>query len=340
MTYYKVEEIKNKKTWESYVLSQNPKSFLQSWNWGETNNLVGKKIFRLGFYKDGKLIGVGLVIKEIARRGSHFLIPGGPLIDWNKRGLVNFFLKTVKDLAQREKVWFVRIRPEILDSEKSRDLFSKLGFISAPMHLHAENTWVLDISLKEEDILLGMRKTTRYLVRKSLASPLIIKVSIDQNDAKILTKLQKETVARHSFVGFSEKLFKAQISTFGVDNQAGLYVCEHKGVPLVAAIIIFYGNYAYYHHSASSEKARDIPASYFLQWRVIQEAKKRNLKYYNFWGIAPSDNPKHRFAGVTIFKKGFGGERIDWLHAQDLPVNSLYWLTYCFEKLRKATRRL
>ena len=340
MAKFEVKEIKEKNVWEKYVLSQNPKSFLQSWNWGETNRLVGKKIFRLGFYKDGKLIGVGLVIEEIARRGSHFLIPGGPLIDWNKKGLVNFFLKTIKDLAQREKVWFVRIRPEILDSEKSRDLFSKLGFISAPMHLHAENTWILDITFKEEEILTGMRKSTRYLIRKSLSSFITLKESKNPTDTIILNNLQKETEARHGFIGFSEKLFKAQLSTFGADNQACLYICEYKDKPIVAAIIIFYGDYAYYHHSASSERARNIPASYYLQWRIIQEAKKRGLKYYNFWGIAPSDSPKHRFAGVTLFKQGFGGERIDWLHAQDLHINSLYWLTYCFEKLRKVIRRL
>lgn len=109
---------------------------------------------------------------------------------------------------------------------------------------------------------------------------------------------------------------------------------------LSAAIIIFYGDYAYYHHSGSSSKIRPVPASYFLQWKIIQEAKKRGCKYYNFWGIAPNDNPKHRFAGVTIFKKGFGGKRINWLHAQDLPVSPLYWLTYIFETARRKRRSL
>ena len=64
------------------------------------------------------------------------------------------------------------------------------------------------------------------------------------------------------------------------------------------------------------------------------------LKYYDFWGIAPTDDPNHRFAGVTIFKKGFGGERIDWVHAHDLPVSPLYKLTYVFETGRRIRRNL
>ncbi len=148
--------------------------------------------------------------------------------------------------------------------------------------------------------------------------------SLDPKDSKILKKLQDETVKRHKFVGFSENLFKAQLATFGQDNQAKLFICKKGQTTLAAAIIIFYGNFAYYHHSGSTSKFPELPFSYFLQWKIIQEAKKRGTKFYNFWGIAPTDNPKHRFAGVTIFKKGFSGVRIDWLHAHDLPLTPLY----------------
>ncbi len=58
------------------------------------------------------------------------------------------------------------------------------------------------------------------------------------------------------------------------------------------------------------------------------------------WGISKTETPEHRFAGVTLFKKGFPGERVDWLHAQDLPLTKKYWITYGFENLRRIARRL
>lgn len=158
--------------------------------------------------------------------------------------------------------------------------------------------------------------------------------------SKILKKLQDETAARHKFVGFPEKLFQALLETFGQDKQAKMFMVKLNREISAAAIIIFYGQSAYYYLSGSSDKSRNTPASYFLQWQIIKEAKKRGFKYYNFWGIAPNNNPHHRFWGVTTFKKGFGGQRIDWLHAQDLPLSPLYRLTYIFEKIRKVRRSL
>lgn len=340
MGKFRIDEILNKKVWEDFVLAQNPKSFLQSWNWGETNRLVGKKIFRYGIFKRNELVGVFLAIKEPAKRGPHLIIPGGPLMDWSSKEVVKVFLEKIKDLAEKEGVWFVRIRPELLDNDKNRKLFEKLGFVPAPMHLHAENTWILNISKSNEEILKGMRKTTRYMVRKSVKFPFTLELTVNPNSAKILKKLQDETVERHKFVGFPEKLFSSQLSSFGKDDQGRLFIVKLKGKVLVCAIIIFYGKVAYYHHSASSKYSLGTPASYFLQWQVILEAKKRGCNIYNFWGIAPTDDPKHRFAGVTLFKKGFGGERVDWLHAYDLITSPLYWITYIFETGRRIFRRL
>lgn len=335
-----VKEIESKGIWENYILSQKPCSFLQSWNWGETNKLIGKKIFRLGFYEDGKLIGTSLIIKESARRGPHFLIPGGPILDWNDKKLVKFFLETIKDLAKKEGVWFIRVRPELLDTEDNKRILASYNFVSAPMHLHAENTWVLDITIPEEKLLVGMRKTTRYLVRKSFKLDLNVEQTTNPKYSEILFKLQKETVKRHGFVGFPKSLFKAEIEVFTKDKNATVFVCRKGKIPLACAIIIFYGGTAYYHFSASTLKYPKIQASYFLQWEIIKEAKKRGMKYYNFWGIAPNNNPKHRFAGVTLFKTGFGGERVDWIHARDLSISWKYWLTYIFETARRLFRHL
>jgi lipid II:glycine glycyltransferase (peptidoglycan interpeptide bridge formation enzyme) len=337
---YQSKAITDKKVWEDFVLLQAPQTFLHSWNWGETHVLFGNKIHRLGYYDGEGLVGVCLVIKEAARRGSHFIVPGGPLIDWSNTALVDAVLKDLKKLARKENVWFIRMRPELHDTEQNRTLFSSLGFLPAPMHLHAENTWVLDITPPEDEILANMRKTTRNLIRKSLKLGLTFAESHDLSDVDILTALQDATVHRHDFVGFPKRYFTSQLEAFGKDNQACLYLCCENGVPLVATLIIFYGDYAYYHISGSNLRATEIPASYFMQWNIIQEAKKRNCQYYNFWGIAPAGVENHRFAGVTLFKKGFGGEAIDWLHAQDLPTSPLYYATFIFEQVRKRMRGL
>ena len=50
-------------------------------------------------------------------------------------------------------------------------------------------------------------------------------------------------------------------------------------------------------------------------------------------------NP-HPWAGLTLFKMGFGGYKKEFVKTQDFPLSKLYWLTYIFEKIRKSKRGL
>jgi len=340
MSSFVTKIISDKKLWESFLLSKKPGTFLQSWNWGEVNKKIGYKVTRFGFFKNGNLLGCALLIHQPAKRGSHYLIPGGPIVDYKNKRLVKYVFKEIREFAAKEKVWFVRIRPDIKEDIKIRNYFRSLNLNPAPMHVHGENTLVLDIQKDDDELLALMRKTTRYLIRKSLSEGYRVEISKNVEGISRLYAMQKETVKRHGFVGFKKKLFEEELRIFGSDGQALLFECKKKDKVLASAIVILYAEKAFYHFSASSQESLKTNASYFLQWQIIKKAKQLGMKYYDFWGIASKENPKHRFWGVTLFKRGFGGERIDWLHAHDIPVRSYYWITYFFETLRRGIRHL
>jgi len=336
----KIRPIKDKKIWEDFILSLAESSFLQSWNWGEFNKNLGNQIFRLGLYQDNKLNGACLLIKKIAKRGTYFECPGGPLIDWSNNQLFKELINLFKNLGKKNNCSFIRVRPQLQDSLTAKILFKNGGFITAPMHLHAETTWLLNLNKSEEQLLREMRKNTRYLIKKGLKMGITIKQTNEPSDVDLLYKLQMETVSRHRFVPFSKEYFKQEFKAFIGDNQIKIFKAIYKNQVLAIAFIIFYGKKAYYHYSGSSSRWHNIPASYVLQWQVIKEAKKRGCLIYDLWGVSPAEKVKHRFAGVSLFKKGFGGSGYNYLHAHDLPLNSKYWLVYIFEILRKTYRRL
>jgi len=336
----KVKEIQNKDQWEKFVLNYPKANFLQSWNWGLFNENLGAKIFRLGFFKQKKLLGVCLLIKKQAKRGAYLECPAGPLIKWEELSFFQKFIKEIKAISQREKCHFVRVRPQVLDSLVNRSLFKKHGFISAPMHLHAETTWQINVLKNEAQLLKEMRKNTRYLIKKSMKMNIKIKISKDWQDIKVLYRLQKETAKRHHFSPFSYFYFLEEFKAFVKDGQALLFKAIWQNKVLAIALVIFYNQEAIYHYSASTSTFPKIPVAYALQWAIIKKAKEKGVKVYNLWGIAPTENKHHRFRGVTIFKKGFGGKRVDYLHANDLAITSYYWLIYIFEKIRKMHRHL
>jgi len=167
-----IAEINDKKIWEDFLLECKEKTFLQSWNWGEFNEIIGRKSWRLGIYSNNKMIAVVLVSKIGARRSTFLFVSHGPVITDSlsieeKKEVLKLLLSHLLKIAKEEKAVFIRISPILLRNNENIKLFRDLKFINAPIHMHPETTWELDISKSEEDILTNMRKTTRYLIRQA-----------------------------------------------------------------------------------------------------------------------------------------------------------------------------
>ena len=374
---FEIKEIQNKEVWENFLsegeeskLSFSPftvareceeKTFLQSWNWGEFNQTMRNKIWRWGIYSkeqktmnDEQLVGTTLVIKIQAKRGTFLFVPHGPNFKKqetrNRQQVLEKLLEELKNIAKEEKASLIRVAPILEKNEENIRIFKNLGFREAPIHMHPELTWELDIEPSENELLMGMRKTTRYLIRQAQKNKDIEIIQSNQiDDVEIFNKLYQETVARHHFVPFSFDYLKNEFLAFKNDRQILLFLGKYKGEVVSSGIFIFWQNIGFYHHGASSLKYPKIPVSYLLLWEATKEAKRRGCKLFNFWGIVPIDSEfriqnsefrKHPWAGLTLFKMGFGGYKKEYVKTQDFPLSKKYWLTYLIEKIRKTKRGL
>lgn len=336
-----IKEVESRDEWEDFLVLHPEASFLQSWHWGDFYLALGNRIERKGLYRESKLIGVMLSIMEEAKRARYLTVPGGPIIDWNDKDVIKTFVNEIKRIAKNEKCVFVRVRPQLEANEFSRKIFSDYGFRNAPIHLHSELTSQLDITKSEEKILAGMRKTTRYEIRKAISAGVEIKTSNDPELIKKFYEIQLQTAGRQGFTPFNYTFIHEQFKIFSEANGVLLYSAELGGKILAQAVIIFYGEEAVYHYGASTGDGRKYPGAYLVQWEAIKEAKRRGMARYNFWGVSPPENQKHRFYGISIFKRGFGGKDFEYLHAQDLVINyPRYVLNYVIENIRKRVRNV
>ncbi|MFC1630226.1 lipid II:glycine glycyltransferase FemX [Patescibacteria group bacterium] len=337
-----IKEIENRDVWENFLLMCENKTFLDSWNWGEFQKAIGNKVLRLGIYIENELLGAALILKITARRGTFLFCPHGPAVSkdniQNSKEILEALTKELKKTAKKEKAAFVRISPVFNENKES--IFKNLGYRRSPIHMHPELTWQLDISLPEEKLLQNMRKTTRYLIRQVEKNPEVnIRQSDKLEDVEKFNELYQKTVNRHHFTPFSIEYLKNEVSSFLPDN-ISVFLGEYKKELVASSIIIFWQGTAYYHQGASSQKYPKIPVSYLLQWEAIKEAKKRGCRTYNFWGITDSQSKKHPWAGLTLFKKGFGGYQKKYVKTQDLPLSFGYWINFLIEKARKLKRGL
>lgn len=337
-----IREIHEKKIWEEFITKHAPQSLFQSWNWGETVRKcqmfptnVGIKcqmFWRLGLYDSDKLIGIAQVQLVKARRGTFLHIRHGPIFKLWRNDNFTYILDYLKQLSKSQNAAFIRISPLVENSQANIMFFRSFGFLDSPIHqMDGEYCWVLDLDKSDEQLFFSMRKTTRYLVRQAQKMGVKIVKKDDKTELNHFIALYEQTARRQHFV--THKGIKEEFANFLNDDQILLFEGYFHEKLLSGALILFYNHQAIYHHSASIDQK--IPVNYLLQWEAIQEAKRRGKALYNFWGVAPEGNVRHPWQGLSLFKKGFGGRLVEYIHAKDLPLSPLYCATYMVEKVRK-----
>lgn len=342
-----LKPITSKEEWEKFCseLAQEGQleTFLHSWNWGRLQEQLGSKIFRHGVYQNNKLVAVSLAIKISARRGVFLHCPHGPLIapTADKKETLILLHKELTTVAAQENCHFIRISPILIKNADNQNIFQDLGFKNAPIHMHPELSWMMAINKPEDQLLQEMRKTTRYSIKKATKDGVNIHTSRDPNDLDKFWQCYQDTVQRQNFTPFSKNYLAKEFATFNSDNQALFFLAEYENQIISAALIIIYQGSGFYHQGASIQKYAKIPASYLLQWEVIKELNKIGAQTYNFWGVSPENQPKHPWAGLSLFKKGFGGYAREYLPTQDYIISPLrYYINFGIETIRKYKRGL
>lgn len=338
-----LKEITSSMQWDEFVLSLNPNTFLQSWEWGQVQKNDGEDVKYLGIFEADQLVGACLLLTVKARRGRHFFIPHGPILK-NENSLGKY-LREIAEFCRQNQSGEValRISPLMLESQTNSSVFQKLGFRSAPMHVHAELTWVVGIDKSEDEVLNAMRKTTRQAIRKAEQAGVDVEIFSDSSALDRFWPLYQQTKDRHDFVPYSRKLLETQLQHMN----AFTAIASHEGQDVAAGIFFQFGRTVFYYHGASIKTSSKVSPAQLLQWKAIKEAKRRGATRFNFWGIAPQQSegpPKpwrrraHPFEGITVFKTGFGGYALNYMHAQDLPLSWKYWKLWTIDTYRKIKR--
>lgn len=319
------------------IISTYPEiNFLQLPKYGKMNELIGDKTIIEDF--GGK--AHALMIVRNAKRGRYLEIPCGPLLDWNNKKLSKDVFDKIAEIGKREKCIFVRIRPQLNGSPENLKKLADLKLEKSPMHLAAEHTVMIDLRKTEDELLADMRRQTRYEVRRAEKLNIHVDKSNSLEVFKEFHSVQTETARRQNFVPPSLKTLLAEREAFGDDIM--IYVAKNEDdKPIAYGMIIRGGKEGDYYEAASTELNHKLPGAYALLWQAMKDLKADGYERFNLWGIAPPNQPNHRYAGVTTFKTGFGGEVVEYVPAHDLVLSKVRYLAdFAFETLRKKRRHL
>ena len=166
----------DKDKWNNFVTNSPQGSFMQSWEWGETQLAFGLPVWRLVVEDEGALLGVALVIERSVLFGRCWLyVPQGPLYGAEPR-VWRLLNDKLRELGGGQKAIFVRER-----------------------EVQPRHTLVIDLGLSEIELLGQMHQKTRYNIRLAQRKGVTVRFSGEASDIDTFLKLTREVEGRGLF---------------------------------------------------------------------------------------------------------------------------------------------
>lgn len=343
-----IESTVKKQEWDAFILA-NDGCFLQSWDWAEFQRSFGRKVFR-STVKDqaGQIVAQFAEISHELPLGLRYAyVPRGPVIVADAgREHLDTALGALQQSMRRSGAVFARIDfpwPQANDSVtpielEERDLVYAKSIAPA-------DTSIVDLTGSEEELLAAMHHKTRYNIRLAEKHGVTFREGRPGSggraaDSELFWRMLSETASRDIFHTHPKEYYRLMLDTLG-ENTDGLKVklcfVEHGGHAIAAGLFGYFGDTVTYLHGASVGHFRNLMAPYLLHWEVMRRAKAEGYRAYDLWGIAPSDDADHPWAGITRFKQGFGGETVRYLGGWELPNKPFLYMLYRYaRRFRKA----
>lgn len=302
--------------------------FLQSAAWARFQQSIRRKVFT-----DSGDGWTYQAVLETGRLNKRLYCAYGPHVETTEA--LDEALASLKKLAKAQKVTFIRIEPTgaVTASTLQARGLSRVTY----NQLQPEHTQIIDLSADEADIIAAMNQNNRNLYRNYAKKGIEMHISRDPNDLSIFTNLMHSVAERNNIKAHSDSYFKAQAKALFPTGDARLFYATYDGTPIAASIAYDSDTTRYYAHASADDTYRKLSPGTALLAYMIVDAKRKGLTQFDLYGIAPTDDPTHRWAGFTKFKKSFGGTSFTYVGAWDLPIARLGYLIYRF--YQTASRR-
>jgi len=233
---------------------------LQSPEWGQFRAENGNLVSQVGDFQ--------IIWSKVPKTKFYFGYCGKCQIPGSKD------IADIKTEAKRIGGIGIRFEPDVQEGSMPK------GFVKGRRFFTPQTFW-LDLTLNEEDLLKNMHQKGRYNIK--VAQKHNVKVYESDNLDLFLT-LNNQTQKRQGFYAHDEKYFRIMWKHLK-DKIAHLFIAEYEGSILAAWIIFKYEDKIYYPYGASSDKHRNVMATSLLLCETALWGKRQGCKIYDLWGV-------------------------------------------------------
>jgi lipid II:glycine glycyltransferase (peptidoglycan interpeptide bridge formation enzyme) len=201
-------------------------------------------------------------------------------------------------------------------------------------HLFKTKTFILDLTLTEEELLKRMHQKGRYNIKIAQKHGVTVrKYGSPETFEKYLDLMFSGTAKRQKIYSHGRDYHRLMWKSLK-ENIAHLFVAEYEKEVIAASIIFKFKEGIYYAYGASALEHKEVMAPTLLLWVAAKWGKNQGCKFFDLWGAEEGK-------GFSRFKEQFGGKTVELVGSYDLPVNiPLYPLFRLAEEIRWKILRI
>lgn len=287
-------------------------------------------------------------------------VPKGPVLDWADTALCQQFFSALHPFLRTRRVAVLRVDPDLPETitapgadadeeggepasaESSIDasaslgnLYSiaegrtaieqlrALGFRRVEDSIQPRRTIAIDLTADEKTISLRQKPKWRYNAGLAARKGVTVREATTLEDLRRWYDLMEETSERDRFAVHTFDYYKKAWESMRQANQARLLLAEHQGKLLAGIYVTLVGQEGIYLYGASGNEGRNLMPNHLLQWEAMKWCKAQGATLYDLWGIADSTDPNDPMAGVSRFKRGWGGQIVRYVGSFDYVYSPL-----------------
>jgi lipid II:glycine glycyltransferase (peptidoglycan interpeptide bridge formation enzyme) len=311
--------------WDHFLESSRPDiGFKQSSWWTEFLSEQGWESFG-AVSKDADVIcgGANVLIRSFARDRCYYYIAHGPVLPGKQEDAEEVFAALLEHIAEVRRadprvVSHLRLeanwveRPSFIEGCKEVS-----GWVDPRLTLR------VDLSEPATAILEQMKPKGRYNIRVAQRKGVSIVEDVSPQGVADFLGIYNKTLRRHRVHRHTSDYFRSLAERLAVQNRGTILFAEYQGERIATALFIYFGDTATYNYGGSLTVHRNVMAPYLLHFEAMLRAKARGHRWYDFYGVAPVDQPDDPWADFSAFKRKFGGQErklvpaLDFIYDQD-----------------------
>jgi lipid II:glycine glycyltransferase (peptidoglycan interpeptide bridge formation enzyme) len=303
-----LRECDDSATWDALVTGHPFGHPLQAFGWGEVKAAAGWRVNRLALY-DGGTFRAGAQVLTRGFSGIPFTmtyVPRGPVADPTDAPALKALAEGLLRHGQRRRSIFCKVDPAWLAGQDQA--IASAGFFRSSQSVQVTDTYTIDLTQTEAEILAAMRGKTRQYIRKAEREETRILQDTTGEHLSGCYRVYQETAARARF-GLHPLTYYQDLYNLYPSDRQYLYIALRDQEMLSFLWLVGAGRHAVEFYGGVADAGQEWKSNYLLKWHAILQMKAAGYAVYDLNGRVNE--------GISQFKQGFGPAETSWIGPYD-----------------------